>query len=93
MPFLEFEIKQIAKQPQTFLDKRRPPVHIRKELDIDYRIDGNSIFKIRPLGTGERISSVGDEILETRDEVLPQEILFDSLEMRIDLGCLEFLRD
>ena len=57
MAFSEFEIKQIAKQPQTFLDKRRPPVHIRKELDIDYRIDGNSIFKIRPLGTGERISS------------------------------------
>ncbi len=80
MAFSEFEIKQIAKQPQTFLDKRRPPVHIRKELDIDYRIDGNSIFKIRPLGTGERISSAGDKILETRDEVLPQRVLFDSLE-------------
>ena len=80
MPFLEFEIKQIEEQPQTFLDKRRPPVHIRKELDIDRRIDGNSIFKIRPLGTGERISSREMRFWKREMRSYLKEVLFDSLE-------------
>ena len=34
----------------TFLAKRRPPPHIRPELDIGYRLNGQSIeiFEIRP---------------------------------------------
>ncbi|HEX7712408.1 MAG TPA: DUF3024 domain-containing protein [Bacillota bacterium] len=51
MAFSEIELKRIEKLAKSFLDKRRPPVHIRKELDIGYCIDGNSIvvFEIRPL--------------------------------------------
>jgi hypothetical protein len=50
MPFCEIEHKNIEKLTKAFLDKRRPPVHLRKELDLGYRIDGNSIiiFEIRP---------------------------------------------
>ncbi len=35
---------------EIFLDKRRPPEHIRHELDLGYRIEGQSvvIFSIRP---------------------------------------------
>ncbi|NLY74895.1 MAG: DUF3024 domain-containing protein [Firmicutes bacterium] len=51
MAFSELEIKRIQKLADSFLEKRRPPVHLRKELDLGYRIDGNSIviFEIRPL--------------------------------------------
>ena len=35
---------------EIFLDKRRPPEHIRDELDLNYKIDNQSIiiFSIRP---------------------------------------------
>ena len=35
---------------ENFIEKRRPPVHIRPKLDIDYRIDGQSvtIVEVRP---------------------------------------------
>lgn len=51
MAFSEFEIKKIQKLADSFLEKRRPPAHLRKELDVGYHIDGNSIviFEIRPL--------------------------------------------
>jgi len=35
---------------ENFLDKRRPPEHIRHKVDLDYKIDNQSvvIFEIRP---------------------------------------------
>ncbi len=50
MAFSELELKRIEKLADSFLEKRRPPVHLRKELDLGFRIDGNSIiiFEIRP---------------------------------------------
>ena len=35
---------------ENFIEKRRPPVHILPKLDIDYRIDGQSvtIVEVRP---------------------------------------------
>ncbi len=51
MAFSELEIKSIQKLAYSFLEKRRPPIHLRKELDLGYHIDGNSIviFEIRPV--------------------------------------------
>jgi len=51
MAFSELDIKRIQKLTDSFLEKRRPPAHLRKELDVGYHIDGNSIiiFEIRPL--------------------------------------------
>jgi len=50
MPPSEFELKKCEKAIAAFLKKSRPPPHIRKELDLGYRINGHSIeiFEIRP---------------------------------------------
>ena len=50
MAFSEIELKRAEKALAQFLERRRPPVHIRDQLDISYRITGNSIeiFEIRP---------------------------------------------
>lgn len=50
MALSEIERKRAEKAIAAFLDKRRPPPHIRPELDIGYRIAGQSVelFEIRP---------------------------------------------
>lgn len=50
MAISEFEIRKCEKEIEAFMKVRRPPAHIRNELDLDYRIDGQSveIFEIRP---------------------------------------------
>lgn len=50
MAISEFEIKKCEKEIAAFLKLRRPPMHIRNELDLGYRIEGQSveIFEIRP---------------------------------------------
>ena len=51
MAFSEFETKKFEKVVDSFIQKRRPPPHIRNELDLGFRIKGQSveIFEIRPL--------------------------------------------
>jgi len=46
-PFQTLDVIEIMEQ---FLERNRPPEHIRKDLDIGYRIDNQSviIFEIRP---------------------------------------------
>jgi len=50
MPLSEFEIKKVKNAAEAFLTVKRPPPHIRKQLDIGYRIEDQSIeiFEIRP---------------------------------------------
>lgn len=50
MALSEFELKRLEKLVGQYVEKRRPPPHIRPELDIAYRIDGQSveIFEVRP---------------------------------------------
>jgi len=50
MALSEFEIKKCEKAIAQFMSKRRPPPEIRKELDLGYRLKGQSIeiFEIRP---------------------------------------------
>ena len=50
MAVSEFEIKRMEKVMEAYLEKIRPPVHIRNELDIAYRIENQSVelFEIRP---------------------------------------------
>ncbi len=50
MALSEFEIKRCEKLLGAYLEKRRPPVEIRNELDLGYRLEGQSIeiFEIRP---------------------------------------------
>ncbi|MCQ8884263.1 DUF3024 domain-containing protein [Pseudoalteromonas agarivorans] len=51
MALTEFEIKKIEKAANAFLNKRRPPVHIRNELDIGWRLEKQSvyIYETRPV--------------------------------------------
>ena len=50
MAFSEFELKRIEKLAQNFVKANRPPAHIRAELDLGFRITGQSLelFDIRP---------------------------------------------
>ena len=49
-PMNDLEIQRIKNAVSRFIEKRRPPVEMREELDIGYRFDGRSIeiFSIRP---------------------------------------------
>ena len=51
MTFSEFEIKKIEKAAEQFMQKRRPPVHIRSQLDLAYKVKNQSvlIFEVRPV--------------------------------------------
>lgn len=46
----DIERKRIEKAVATFVAKRRPPVHLRDQVDLSFRFDGRSveIFEIRP---------------------------------------------
>jgi hypothetical protein len=50
MAISEFEIKRVEKIMEGYLARTRPPVEIRNELDIGYRIENQSVelFEIRP---------------------------------------------
>ena len=51
MAFSEFELKRYGKVIEDFLVVHRPPVELRAQVDISYRIDGQSIeiFELRPV--------------------------------------------
>lgn len=51
MTISEFEIKRCERELKAFLTVRRPPVHIRNELDFGYRINNQSVelIEIRPV--------------------------------------------
>lgn len=50
MAFNDIERKRIEKMVDAFIEMRRPPPHIRPELDLGYRLRDQSveIFEIRP---------------------------------------------
>ena len=50
MALSEFETKKIEKAVAAYIEKCRPPMHIRSQLDLGYRISGQSVvlFEIRP---------------------------------------------
>ena len=51
MPLSELEAARAKKTVGAYIERRRPPPHIRRELDLGYRISGQSIeiFEIRPV--------------------------------------------
>ena len=50
MALSEFEIKRVERAADNFLKKRRPPAHVRKELDFGYEIHNQNVIltEIRP---------------------------------------------
>ena len=51
MALTEFEHKRLEKVVTAFLERRRPPPHIRDQLDLGFRVTGQSLelFEIRPV--------------------------------------------
>jgi len=43
MALSEFETKKLEKTVSAFIEQRRPPPHIRPNLDLAYRISGQSV--------------------------------------------------
>jgi hypothetical protein len=50
MTLSEFERKRYEKAVSRFIEARRPPPHVRRQLDLSYRLEGQSveIFEVRP---------------------------------------------
>jgi hypothetical protein len=50
MALSEFEAKRCAKLVAKFIERRRPPPHIRDQIDLSFRIRGQSveILEVRP---------------------------------------------
>src|SRR5450756_1303065 len=50
MTLSEFDTKRCEKLVVQFIEKRRPPPHIRAEVDLSFRINGQSveILEVRP---------------------------------------------
>ena len=50
MAISEFELKRCESELEKFLEKHRPPAHIRHEVDFAYRIENQSVllFEVRP---------------------------------------------
>lgn len=50
MAFSEFEAKKIERAASEFLEVRRPPAHIRSQVDLDVRVSGQNVqvVEIRP---------------------------------------------
>jgi len=55
MAFSELEQARVNKLLSEWLERRRPPPHIRSQLDLGYRIYGQSIelFEVRPAWRGK----------------------------------------
>ena len=51
MAISEFEEKRCEKLMREYIETRRPPAHMRKEIDLSFRVKDQSveIFEIRPL--------------------------------------------
>ena len=49
MAFSEIEIKRIEKTMDSYIERTRPPAHIRDHLDMGYRVENQSVelFEIR----------------------------------------------
>lgn len=50
MAISEFETKRVEKLAQEYVDRHRPPVHVRSQLDIEYLINDQSLelLEVRP---------------------------------------------
>lgn len=50
MPMSEFEIRKVERAVGAFMKKRRPPIEIREEVDLSFRLGAQSLelFEIRP---------------------------------------------
>lgn len=50
MAFNDVEKKRVEHAVEAFIERRQPPAHLRRKLDLGFRISGQSVelFEIRP---------------------------------------------
>ena len=50
MAFSEFERKRVEEEVSRFVESKRPPAHIRDQVDLGFRLENQSVilFEIRP---------------------------------------------
>jgi len=67
MALSEIELARVDRALRAFMAKRRPPPHIRPELDFGTRIAGHSveIFEIRPAWRGRRGEKMEHPVAKT----------------------------
>ena len=67
MAFNDIEIGKIRIEMKKFLEKRRPPLHITDEVDLDFRIDDQSIiiYEIRKNYMDENGAEIVIDIAKT----------------------------
>ena len=55
MALSEFEYKRAKKVVGEFVERHRPPVHVRPKLDLAFRVEGQSVvlFEVRPRWHGD----------------------------------------
>ncbi|MCB1667127.1 MAG: DUF3024 domain-containing protein [Porticoccaceae bacterium] len=61
MAISEFEEKRCEREVKKFMEAKRPPPHVRNQLDFGYRIENQSVemFEIRPeWGNPEKIMQI-----------------------------------
>lgn len=63
MAISEFETKRVEKLVGQFVEMKRPPGHVRNELDISFRISGQSFEIFTPALTP--ISSAASSPVDT----------------------------
>ncbi len=51
MAFNELDLKRIERAMDAFMLKRRPPSHVRHQMDLGYRVEEQSVelFTVRPV--------------------------------------------
>lgn len=84
MAISEFEIKRYEKELEKFLEENRPPAHVREQVDLAYRISGQSveIFEIR---AGIRDPSQKTEISVAKSTYVKSQKIWKVYWMRQDL--------
>ena len=50
MAISEFELYRIKRGVEAYVERKRPPAHLRDRLDLAYRVKGQSVFpfEVRP---------------------------------------------
>jgi hypothetical protein len=67
MALSEFEVRRCEKLVSEYAESRRPPPHIRPQLDIGYRLQNQSVelFEIRPVWRGRPGQTMEHSIAKT----------------------------
>ena len=61
MAFNDLELARIQRTVGTLCERRAPPLHLRHEVAMEYRVDGNAVtvFERRPKWRGEGFTEHG----------------------------------